>query len=217
MSPPQPYLKASLLPRFRKTLFQRLCLFRLLDTLAASSTTSTSTFTFTPSLQKLAFLLITTHPGTQRLDRQTLLFVHANRIAPNCTAGGSFVLFGNQLFEEGALISTNANTVYAPLLPGLSSDSTIGGFGVNSDGCLHWHNSAFTNCAATFCLESDRVVVAVFVQGSEPSDCAPITISVLPSASCPSFTPTYPSIIAGAQGTKYRDAREWLLSANGML
>lgn len=158
-------------------------------------TTSTNAIS-TPSISALqAFILATNNNPSKMFKRQTNIFVTSNGTNGVCSTGGSFILLGDQLYEDGMIIATNTSTGYVPLLP--TGNGTIsGGFSLGGSDTLTWSNSNFMNGRASFCLATDGLIYVIF-SGSGPADCETVILSTLPGASCPGFQPVYPAGIVG--------------------
>lgn len=123
-----------------------------------------------------------------------------------CSTGGSFVLMGDQLYEDGMMIATNISSGYMPLLL-MGNGSISDGFAVDGSGTLTWSNPGFTNGQASFYISSVNSLVYVIFSGSGPASCNILSLSTLPGASCPDFEPVYPS---GGPGTVWNSVWEAL-------
>ena len=122
--------------------------------------------------------------------RQGNLFVSTDGVKGLCTDGSSFVIIGDQLYEDGLLITANVSTGYATLAPG-ANGTISGGFAVDSSGVITWSSPSFTNGQASFCL-SEGLIDVVYIQGTQPADCFPVTLSTMSGSDCPGFNPVYP-------------------------
>ena len=132
----------------------------------------------------------------------TAIFISGNGTVNACSIGDSFVLIGDQLYADGLPILANISLGYAPLIGYSGNDTTGltgGGFSV-SDNTLQWDQVGMTNGQASFCLADSGVVEAVYIQGTQPADCQPVTLSTVPGATCPNFNPIYPSYMVGPSG-----------------
>ena len=120
------------------------------------------------------------------------------------------MLMGDMLYENGVQLTANPGSAYEALLPIDYGGNITGGFALSSSGILSWSDPAFSGGQASFCLTSDGIVLAVFIQGTQPSDCTAVTLSTqlgMPhddpdgmmikltttGTSCSGFDPIYPS------------------------
>jgi hypothetical protein len=129
----------------------------------------------------------------QSTKRQGNLFVNTNGTQGLCTTGSSFVIVGDQLYENGLLITANSSDGFGALAPG-ANGTVSGGFAIDGNGVISWSSPSFTNGKASFCLGPDGIIDAIYVQGTQPSDCVPATLSQMSGSSCPGFNPVYPGV-----------------------
>lgn len=102
-------------------------------------------------------------------------FVSTGGTSTGCSGGTSYVLNGGMLYANGALVSTNPGVPYQLFGP-LTPDGTItGDFSLTQDGNLTWANGNFTNGVASFCLDGNGFLNAVF-DGAPPSGCDPTNV-----------------------------------------
>lgn len=116
-----------------------------------------------------------------------------------CTSGSSFVLIGDVLYDNGEEVTSNPSSSYGELAPG--NGTVSGGFAIDNAGVLSWSSPSFTNGEASFCLDPDGKIEAVYVQGTQPANCVPVILSESSSSNCPGFNPIYPGP-AGPQGSQ---------------
>jgi hypothetical protein len=134
----------------------------------------------------------------------TAIFISGNGTVTACSIGDSFVLIGDQLYADGLPILANISLGYDPLIGYSGNDTaglTSGGFSV-SDNTLQWNQVGMTNGQASFCLSDSGVLEAVYIQGTQPADCQPVTLSTVPGATCLKFNPIYPSYMVGLSGSQ---------------
>ena len=139
---------------------------------------------------------------TEKRQAGTAIFVAGNGTVNACSIGDSFVLIGDQLYADGLPILANISLGYAPLIGYAGNNPaglTGGGFSVSDDN-LQWSQVGMTNGQASFCLADSGVVEAVYIQGTQPTDCQPVKLSTVPGATCPNFNPIYPSYMIGPSG-----------------
>ena len=61
-------------------------------------------------------------------------------------------------------------------------------FSLSNTGNLLWNNDAFFNGGALFCVLPSGVILAVFRQGTQPSGCVFIDLTIVELNSCPAGT-----------------------------
>lgn len=142
------------------------------------------------AIARRAFLVTVSIQSTKR---QGNLFVNTNGTQEICTTGSSFVIVRDQLYENGLLITAKPSDGFGALTPG-ANGTVSGGFAIDGNGIISWSSPSFTNGRASFCLGPDGVIDAIYVQGSQPSDCVPATLSQMSGSNCPGFSPVYPGV-----------------------
>ncbi len=122
--------------------------------------------------------------------REAYAYVVTEGTLPACQAATTFLLVGDQLYAGGDLVTADpAGHPYQVFPRGAGPNGTVaGGFSVDiADGAvLRWTSASFgagnKDCSASFCVSSTNEILAVYVPGSAPSVCSPVTLSYVSSA-----------------------------------
>ena len=121
--------------------------------------------------------------------RQSYAFVVTESTVPACQAATEFLLVGDRLYANGALVTADPTVSRYQSFPSSSDKSPVrSGFSIAPDGTLQWSSDRFAGSNARFCISSANMILAVFAPGSAPSGCTPVDLNYV-SCTFPSSSP----------------------------
>lgn len=129
-------------------------------------------------------LVIMNSEMSSRRRRQSGSFMGYNgRATSSCTQASVLSLSGGALsitYANGtvAQFSATSGDAYDYLIPSTTPGNITTTFSLSNTGNLLWTNSAFFNGGALFCVLPSGIIVAVFQQGTQPTSCVFIDLTI---------------------------------------
>jgi hypothetical protein len=156
------------------------------DTGASSpvaATSSTSAPTNTASIPAI-FGIQPGNSGYYKKRQTYQSYVGSGGIStPNCNTAAVYIVYKEQLFVGGQLISTNPGTLYQPLSVSGGGVGTITTtFAIDGNNFLTWQNLNFTNGEAYFCEQGTQINALFDGLQSQgyPPDCEIVSLIAIP-------------------------------------
>ncbi|KAL2043931.1 hypothetical protein N7G274_003451 [Stereocaulon virgatum] len=156
-------------------------------------------------------LVVVSNRLSPKRRRQAGSFISYNgRTTSSCAQASTLSLNNGQLFVTFAngtvaQYSANAGDPYDVLMPSTTPGAYTTTFSLSNTGTLLWTNPNFYNGGALFCVLPSGVLLAVFQQGSQPTSCVFIDLTITELTACPapgslSSGQTAPTILLGNGG-----------------
>lgn len=119
-----------------------------------------------------------------RRRRQAGSFMGYNGRATSSCAQASVLSLSNGVlsitYANGTIaqFSANSGDAFDYLIPSTTAGNITTTFSLSNTGTLLWTNSAFFNGGALFCVLPSGIIVAVFQQGTQPTSCVFIDLTI---------------------------------------
>jgi hypothetical protein len=174
-----------------------------LDTIASFSNLLTDSQTPEPSLSPLLSISDTTPfilavgggrsgQNGEHMRRQSFSYVGlSGRTSTDCSSAATFSLVNGQLSytnSSGTMIFgalSSALTSYVLFVPSTNPGDITTTFSLGQGGTLMWSSLSFPAISASFCVRNDGSILAVFVIGTQPTDCVFTAITIADLTTCP--------------------------------
>jgi hypothetical protein len=150
----------------------------------ATASSSISTSTNTAGVSAI-FVIQPGNSGYYKKRQNNQAYVGPGGVATlDCSAAAVYIVFQEQLFTNGQLISTNSDITYQLFAPSSGGVGTITtSFAIDGNNLLTWQNLTFVDGHAYFCQQGDQVnalFYGLYYQGGYPPNCEIVSLVVIP-------------------------------------
>jgi hypothetical protein len=130
--------------------------------------------------------------NVEHVRRQAFSYVGLRgRTSTDCSSAATFSLVNGQLSytnSSGTMLFgtlSSATTSYVLFVPSTNPGDITTTFSLGQGGMLMWSSPSFPAISASFCVRNDGSILAVFVVGTQPTDCVFTVITIADLTTCP--------------------------------